>query len=592
MDNFNKLYNLILQSIISQNKASRAQMLAHILGHLQIEKYLNTLDNKVADFLAKYFANKQLIDIADDRIDKVISIFKRKNNINIQQKISLDQFLKQNEEYSNRANASKEGYLDSIPQLSDKKDLGKGVVIYRVQDNKKGMLAVRKIVDAQIGRDANPWCLISRHSGFLDQAWVMWQKYSAWKKYAAFKNGKIFAFCANDNPDVMLWWDLQDQKHEELIDNQGNRFKTDFIVYTEQQRVQAFIEQHNLVLNKETKRYDCDGDLYINNQIVLGQDGNLLIPLGRVEGDFTCRIQKLKYTNNLPTMIGGKYLIDNWHILPKEQEEYRKKIFYSKLVLNKKTNRYDSKYDVIVRKEDLIDGHLPVQFNQVKGRFSIGNCDDLVNLKGAPAIVGGNFEVFNCKDLLSLDGGPDWVGKDYNIASCNMLYSIKGIASHIGGGLTLNTLLSLEDLSPLSKIQYVHGVRIYTIRRAKKIGSLPKVIEGSVKVKDCDNLLTLRGLPDKVGKNLVLDSLDNLTSLEGCPMQVGEDFICTWCANIQTLNGSPDEVGDQLMIAGLRKLQNLQGAPLVVKGDVIIDSCNLIDRNQIKQYMRKIGAKE
>ena len=99
-----------------------------------------------------------------------------------------------------------------------------------------------------------------------------------------------------------------------------------------------------------------------------------------------------------------------------------------------------------------------------------------------------------------------------------MLYSIKGIASHIGGGLTLNTLLSLEDLSPLSKIQYVHGVRIYTIRRAKKIGSLPKVVEGSVKIKDCDNLLTLRGLPDKVGKNLVLDSLDNLTSLEGCPM--------------------------------------------------------------------------
>ena len=81
---FNKLYNLILESIISQNRASRAQMLANVQNHQQIQNYLNTLDNKVADFLAKFFKSGQLVDVNDKRIDKVVDILKRKTDFNIQ----------------------------------------------------------------------------------------------------------------------------------------------------------------------------------------------------------------------------------------------------------------------------------------------------------------------------------------------------------------------------------------------------------------------------------------------------------------------------------------------------------------------------
>jgi len=51
---------------------------------------------------------------------------------------------------------------DNVPQLSNKQEMGDGVVIYNVVDSRKGQEAVRSIVDSFWGENANPWCLIAR----------------------------------------------------------------------------------------------------------------------------------------------------------------------------------------------------------------------------------------------------------------------------------------------------------------------------------------------------------------------------------------------------------------------------------------------
>ncbi len=51
---------------------------------------------------------------------------------------------------------------DEVPEFSDRRDEGDGIVSYSVPDSRAGQRAVRNAVDTHWGRDKNPWCLISR----------------------------------------------------------------------------------------------------------------------------------------------------------------------------------------------------------------------------------------------------------------------------------------------------------------------------------------------------------------------------------------------------------------------------------------------
>ncbi len=116
-----------------------------------------------------------------------------------------------------------------------------GIDIYGVDDTMDGMMAVRRAVDASLGRDSNPWCLISRKHGIsdavlemftpdqaktygldesdenLDAAWEFWCIYSAYPKKVAFKENHIFAFSANSDNEL-LWHDLKNNSHKRLLD--------------------------------------------------------------------------------------------------------------------------------------------------------------------------------------------------------------------------------------------------------------------------------------------------------------------------------------------------------------------------------------
>ena len=111
---------------------------------------------------------------------------------------------------------------DTVPEFSDKRDEGDGIVSYEVQDGQDGQLAVRRIVDAHWGRDANPWCLIGRSktTGGLGVAWEDWKNYGDCPKRIAFKDGKLLAFCATNKGRWFgeEWWDRNDYSHPSVHD--------------------------------------------------------------------------------------------------------------------------------------------------------------------------------------------------------------------------------------------------------------------------------------------------------------------------------------------------------------------------------------
>jgi len=118
-----------------------------------------------------------------------------------EKKITIDQIDKM-PEFTNKTKATPK--LDMTPFSDD-------IIIYTVEDTREGQAAVRKIIDSHFGKDANPWCLAARTNGGLDNAWYYWSnRYNAYPKKIAFKNGKLVAFSANSDSEV-VWWDRNDE---------------------------------------------------------------------------------------------------------------------------------------------------------------------------------------------------------------------------------------------------------------------------------------------------------------------------------------------------------------------------------------------
>lgn len=95
---------------------------------------------------------------------------------------------------------------DKVPELSDRRDMGHGVVTYLVQDDRAGQEAMRRVINTHWGEDANPWCLLQGdgHGNLSDgsdggyDAAHYWKHYGSLPKRVAFRNGKLLAFMATD----------------------------------------------------------------------------------------------------------------------------------------------------------------------------------------------------------------------------------------------------------------------------------------------------------------------------------------------------------------------------------------------------------
>ena len=560
---FNKLYNLILQSILTQNKATRAQMLANVDKHQQIEKYLNTLDNKVADFLAKFFKSGQLKDTTDKRIQHVIDILQRNTNFNTQINITLADFLKQNETYLNRSEVKKNDYLDNIPQFSQKKEYPKGVVIYKVADTKEGQAAVRKIINAQWGENTNPWCLTqSKHDGVCTNvSWNYWKKYSAFPKHIAFQNGKLIGFCA-DSSGNCTWWDKGNKHSDKLKLLDGSFMQTEKYEFDDETRREMFINKFNLKINKQTGRYDGRKRIWLKDQDLL--NGHLPVKLGKLSNTLMIDTDQLKSLDEFPLQARevSVWLTDRWD-QPQLSNEEKRKLFLlvhkDKLTLDKKTGLYNSDTSIEILNGNILDGHLPIKFGKIEGCFWCKYCRNLTSLEGMPTEV---------------------TGKEDYCGSINLPAEFR-IKKYIKRqGLIYNPKTKLYDAKPSYAIHVYNG-DIIDGHFPVKFG----VIEGRFDCSDCKSLKTLEGAPRKVTETFECSDCQSLKSLQGGPEYVGGEYYIPDCSKIKNLIGMPKKINS--LNASYVPFQSLEGCPEEIEDGVGFNCRKL---TSFKYFPKKIGG--
>lgn len=278
---FNQLYNLILQSIITEgikevqqriSKHLKPSEVAHLISQLKElpEETRNKRANLVAHFISK---DQRIKDLNDPEIKQAFVILD-KFDVDLNQFDSFDQlfdryqkpihmdFVKKN--YSNP---------DTVKQFYDKKILKNSqdvVAIYKVDNSIEGMMAVRYTIDANWGYDANPWCLAARQDTTNDEdidwydnvrlemtnAWRYWMKYDQHTKQIAFQviNGqyKLVGFFASDDYNSKLWWDRNDAANTHIRLVNGNYFRQgeEFQKYETHMR---FIKRHYANLDNVSK---------------------------------------------------------------------------------------------------------------------------------------------------------------------------------------------------------------------------------------------------------------------------------------------------------------------------------------------------
>lgn len=109
---------------------------------------------------------------------------------------------------------------DTVPELTNGRTIGPlsfSIRVYDVEDTKEGQLAMRRIINTHWGEDANLWCLLQGdgNGNLSSDAWRYWGHYNGVPKRVAFQDGKLLAFCANDER-VDCWWDRQDEPHDTI----------------------------------------------------------------------------------------------------------------------------------------------------------------------------------------------------------------------------------------------------------------------------------------------------------------------------------------------------------------------------------------
>lgn len=492
MTGFNKLYNLILESIITEGIAEVQQVLLKYKSKPIVNKLITQLKeippqknrNKKANLIAHFISKGDKISNLDnEKVQKAFTIVD-KFNVDLNKYNKIDQLLNayQSTLYMDFV---KKNYSDpdKIPEFTDKQEYQNGVVVYQVENTLKGQKAVRYVIDANWGYDANPWCLAARQNGTLKKAQNYWWKYNSYKKRIAFQNGQLLAFSACDHGKYNLWWDRNDKSSMYLTDKDGNPIET-------KESIPADIfDTYRLTLNKETGRYDVSTDIIIDQYNVnkwINEKGQIKYPLGRIKGCFWLKdARKLTSLKNLPLIVNKRCEVYMWS------------------------------------GEDLTS--LGNALQKVGGDCSFINCMNLKNLKGCPQNVEGRLAFYDCNNLQTLEGAPEETNAF--LVSSTSLTSLKGCPK---------------------KVKY-----IFSCDRCTNLKSLqggPDEVENVYSCVNCHSLTSLKGGPKYVGGPFWCSNCQNLTSLQGGPERVGQDYICNNNLNLLNFKGIAKEIGRDLMI--------------------------------------------
>ena len=173
-------------------------------------------------------------------------------------------------------------------------------------------------------------------------------------------------------------------------------------------KARKFIEDNNLIWNPLSKSYDCEGNVYVSEDIVI--DGKLKIRFGKVVGDFNCSDSQLTTLEGTPKEVGRNFYCRRNKLTTLEgaPKEVSGSFYCSRNNLTTLKNAPQ----------------------KVGGDFDcIGN--KLTTLEGAPQEVGGYFSCSN-NELTTLEGAPQEIGKDFD-CSFNNLTTLKGTPQKVGG---------------------------------------------------------------------------------------------------------------------------------------------------------------
>ena len=193
------------------------------LNEKSFNEYLDCLEKMDAkeQKVALYWINKKSLILPDD-----LSTFNNAINLINKQHLDFQKFddpmdvLNRDDKSTLKIRSQDERFNPSTEKaFSNPYNAGDGVVIYNVEDSKKGQLAVRRAIDFHFGYDKNFWCLATRYEKYdddLEEAWDYWKENSAYPKRIAFKNGKLFAFSAGDEKQHVEWWDRNDKSHYDI----------------------------------------------------------------------------------------------------------------------------------------------------------------------------------------------------------------------------------------------------------------------------------------------------------------------------------------------------------------------------------------
>lgn len=216
----------------------------------------------------------------------------------------------------------------------------------------------------------------------------------------------------------------------------------------------------------------------------------------------------------------------------------------------------------------------------------ISHCPKLVNLEGLPRVVSGGLNVQYCDGLRSLKGAPDRFepSSKYAViggsASSLRLYHLDNLETlhytpAFDGSLTLQHLPNLKTLEGASRIKLSYfaldSLGIASLEGLPSImsetsdlspgsSSFPSVRSMRNSIRNCDNLVNLRGTPDGLQTLYVIN-----------------------CPALNNLNGLPRSMSF-LTIESCPSLNTLEGLPDVIEGDLQIVDCSGITESTLTYY--------
>ena len=198
------------------------------------------------------------------------------------------------------------------------------------------------------------------------------------------------------------------------------------------EKIKQNIRKDLLVLNPQTNRYDCNGDLgnnVIKYFISEDRDG-FTINFGEVKGDFKCSGFRLKSLKGAPLKVGKRFNCSDNELTSLEGAP-------------KEVGRsFDCSYNHLTS--------LKGAPQKINGVFDCFN-NHLTSLEGAPQKVEG---YFNCSGnmLTSLKGAPKEVDRSF-ICSTNQLTSLKGAPQTVGGDFYCFDNPNLHSLDGIGEVR-------------------------------------------------------------------------------------------------------------------------------------------